>query len=368
MEFLDRIYLDNTIRSYLIVIGTILFVLLVKKYLSRYIVSIVYKMAKRVWVELDKQSFLDLVAEPVEWFLVIVITIFTLDKLQYPEALKFDIYGHSINDILSRLGPGIMVVTFIWLLLRLIDFIALVLKEKANIANDTRDNQLIVFFRDFLKVIVGICGVLLIIKASFHQPIGSVLTGLSLVGAGLALAAKESLENLIASFIIFFDKPFFTGDVVKVNAVTGTVERIGLRSTRIRTGDKTLVTVPNKQMVDSIVDNWSLRTERRAEIKLELSSQTKAEIIEKLVAEIKTVLSAHSEKINSSSIFVNSITRDSIIITTEYFTLPFAMSEFAQLRNDINLQVKKSVEQNNVEFAGESSNIIIRNEDNNTDG
>jgi MscS family membrane protein len=99
----------------------------------------------------------------------------------------------------------------------------------------------------------------MIIKACFNQPLGHLLTGLSIVGAALALSARESLENLIASFIIFFDKPFFSGDTVKVNNITGTVEKIGLRSTRILTTDKTLVTVPNKQMVDSIVDNWSMR-------------------------------------------------------------------------------------------------------------
>ena len=91
---------------------------------------------------------------------------------------------------------------------------------------------------------------LVIIRFAFGWNIGSLLTGLSIVGAAIALALKESLENLIASFIIFFDKPFATGDLVKVNAITGTVEKIGLRSTRIRTEQKTFVTVPNKQMVD----------------------------------------------------------------------------------------------------------------------
>ncbi len=363
MEFLDRIYFDNTVRSYLLVAGTILFVLLIKRYLSRYVVSLFYKLAKRIWATLDKRSFLDLVAEPVEWFLVIVISIFSIDKLHFPGALEFDIYGHSTHDIFSRLGPGIIIVSFIWLVMRLIDFIAVVLEEKANHTEDTRDNQLIVFFRDFLKVIICIVGVLLIIKASFHQPIGSVLTGLSLVGAGLALAAKESLENLIASFIIFFDKPFFTGDTVKVNTVTGMVERIGLRSTRIRTGDKTLVTVPNKQMVDSVVDNWSLRTERRAEIKLELSSQTAGSVLQHLTDDIKNILSGHHEHINSSEVFVREITRDSIIITAEYFTMPFSFTEFLQLKNDINLQIKNMMEDNHAAFAGESRQPVIKGED-----
>ena len=106
----------------------------------------------------------------------------------------------------------------------------------------------------------------------------------------MALAAKESLENLIASFVIFFDKPFYTGDVVKVNNITGTVEHIGLRSTRIRTQEKTLVTVPNKQMVDSVVDNLSMRNQRRAEIKLEFVPKTTTENIENLITELKKIL------------------------------------------------------------------------------
>jgi MscS family membrane protein len=282
MDFLDTIYFNNALQSYLLVSGTIILALLIKKYLSRYVVSLVFRLASRIWTNLHKKNFLDLVVEPMSWFLVIVIAVFAIDKLQFPDALKFEIYGHSINDIISRIGPGVIIVTFIWLVLRIVDFIAIVLEEKANLTEHARDNQLIVFFRDFLKVIIGIGGTLLIIKACFHQPIGNVFTGLSLVGAGLALAAKESLENLIASFIIFFDKPFFTGDVVKVNAVNGTVEKIGLRSTRIRTVDKTLVTVPNKQMVDSVVDNWSLRTQRRTEIRLELSSGTSAAALQVL--------------------------------------------------------------------------------------
>ena len=367
MDFLDQIYFDNTVRSFLIVILIILFVLVVKKYLSQYLVSLIYKLAKRVWSTLDKKSFLDLVVEPFKWFLAIVIAVFAIDKLNFPSALDYEIYGHTTKDIFSRVGPGIIIATFIWLLLRLIDFIAVVLEGKTNLTADARDNQLIVFFRDFLKVIIGIVGLLLIIKACFHQPIGNVLTGLSLVGAVLALAAKESLENLIASFIIFFDKPFFTGDTIKVNAITGTVERIGLRSTRIRTGDKTLVTVPNKQMVDSAVDNWSMRTERRAEIKLELSAGTSATVLEKLLTELKALLTTHTESISSSTVFIKELSKNSSMISVEYFTAPFTLNEFFELKEKINLSIKKILEENHVEFAGESSSIFIKSE-NNTEG
>jgi MscS family membrane protein len=362
MEFLDQVYFDNSVRSYLIVAGIIFFMLMAKRYLSQYIVSLIFKLAKRFWKTLDRQSFLDKVVEPFKWFITIVVSVFTVDKLYFPSALNVEIYGHSTKDIFSRIGPGIIIATFIWLLMRLIDFIAIILERKVSPTEEKKETQLIVFFRDFLKVIIGIVGVLLIIKACFHQPIGSVLTGLSIVGAALALAAKESLENLIASFIIFFDKPFFTGDTVRVNTITGTVERIGLRSTRIRTGDKTLVTVPNKQMVDSAVDNWSMRTERRAEIKLELSSGTKKETLELLLSAIKKLIAAHNAQIAASDVFIKDISRNAIVITIEYFTQPVPIKDFFELKNNINLQIKQLLEESNVEFAGDSSNIVIKEE------
>jgi MscS family membrane protein len=362
MDFLDTIYFSNTLRSYLLVAGIILLALLVKKYLSRYVALLAYRLMSRIWTALHKQNFLDFVVEPMSWFLVIVITVFAVDKLQFPDVLKFEIYGHSSNDIVSRIGPGVIIFTFIWLVLRMIDFIALVLEEKASLTIDKRDDQLIVFFRDFLKVIVVIIGILLIIKACFHQPIGNVLTGLSIVGAALALAAKESLENLIASFIIFFDKPFFAGDLVKVNAVTGTVERIGLRSTRIRTADKTLVTVPNKQMVDSVVDNWSLRTERREEIRLELSSQITAATLQQIAEGIKKIIDGHKDQIITADVFVKDISKNAIVITAEYFTNDIAIKEFFILKENINLQIKKLLEDNKAAFAADFSNIVIRGE------
>ncbi|MGG9971028.1 mechanosensitive ion channel family protein [Ferruginibacter sp. SUN002] len=362
MNFLDEIHFNNTIRSYIIVGTTILVVLLLKRYLSRYIAALCYRLVHRIWSTIEKRTFVDLVVEPLEWFLVIFISIFAIDKLNFPQALEYDIYGHTTRDIASRLGIGIIIIAFTWLLLRFVDFVAMVMEHKANLTADTRDDQLIVFFRDFLKVIIGVIGVLLIIKACFHQPIGQLLTGLSIVGAALALAAKESLENLIASFIIFFDKPFFTGDIVKVNTVTGKVEHIGLRSTRIRTTDKTLVTVPNKQMVDTMVDNFSMRTNRRAEIKLELSSKTSLALTQALTEAIKKSLAAREDQISSHSVFVKDISRNGIVVTVEYFTQPFSMDEFDTLKQTINFEIKKMLEENEINFAGEVNTIAINND------
>lgn len=362
MDFLDQVYFNNSIRSYIVVGGIILVTLLLKRYLSRYLVALSFRLAKRVWKILNKESFINLVVEPMEWFLVILIAVFAIDKLNFPDALLYTIYGHTTADILTRLGTAVIIISFIWLVLRLVDFIAFMLEERANLTPDARDNQLVVFLRDFLKVIIGIVGLLLIIKASFNQPLGNLLTGLSIVGAALALGAKESLENLIASFIIFFDKPFFAGDTVKVNNIIGRVERIGLRSTRILTGDKTIVTMPNKQMVDSIVDNWSMRTQRRAEIKLELSVKTPLAKVEIIISELKQILDSHSEDIAPYSVFLKDISKTGITIIIEYFTEPIDLAGFDAIKQTISLQVKKLLEDNTVEFSGEANTIVINND------
>jgi MscS family membrane protein len=362
MDFLDKVYFDNTLRSYLVVGGTILLVLLLKRYLSRYLVSLIFRLVKRIWKTVSKESFVDLVVGPFEWFLLLLISVFAIDKLNFPNILLYTLYGHTTADIVARIGTGIIIASFILLVLRLIDFIAVVLEERANLTPDARDNQLVVFLRDFLKVIVGIIGILLIIKACFNQPLGNLLTGLSIVGAALALGAKESLENLIASFIIFFDKPFFTGDTVKVNNITGRVEKIGLRSTRILTGDKTIVTMPNKQMVDSIVDNLSMRTQRRAEIILELSVKTSVAKAEIIIAAVKKILDEKKSQLLSYSVFFKDLSKNGITINTEYFTDDITLSEFDTLKQTINLQIKKLLEDNAVEFAGEPSTIVINNE------
>ena len=350
MNFLNEIFFNNTIKSYLIVAGIIFIVLMLKKYLSHYIASVFYKLVQKNWKTISKEKFISLVVDPFKWFLFILVSIFSIDKLNFPEEIHCTIYGHSTEDITARLANAFIIISFTWLMLRLVDFVAVVLEEKANLNADVKDDQLIVFFRDFLKVIIVVCGILLIIKACFNQPIGQLLTGLSIVGAALALAAKESLENLIASFIIFFDKPFFTEDTVKVNNITGKVERIGLRSTRIRTPEQTLVTVPNKQMVDSIVDNWSMRTMRHAEINLELSAKTSLEQIENLMIAIKKMLEEKKDRIISYDVFLKDINK-AILVGINYFTSHNTLKEFNEIKEDVNLKILQLLESGNIEFA-----------------
>lgn len=359
MEFLDRILFDNTIMSYLVVALTIFLVFAFKKILSHYIASLIFILIHNTWKNIEKSEFKNLIVRPLGWLIVIVVTVFSLGSLHFPSALRFDIYKFNSFDLFNKIGTCIIIISFIRFVLSFVDFIALILEQKALLTQNKNDDQLIVFFRDFLKVVITLAGILILLKAGFNQNIGSLLTGLSIVGAALALAAKESLENLIASVIIFFDKPFFIGDTLKVNNVTGTVERIGLRSTRIRTVEKTLVTVPNKQMVDSIVDNYSMRNERRAELRLELSLKTNSDNITDFIEKAKNTLARFEAEIPSYSVYFTEYTKNGIVISVEYFTIPFSMDEFQELKQTIILSIKKVLDEADIEMASSAADINI---------
>ncbi len=201
-------------------------------------------------------------------------------------------------------------------------------------------------------------GVLLILHFCFHYRITNFLTGLSIVGAAIALAAKESVENFIASFIIFFDKPFSTGDTVKVQGFNGVVEKIGLRSTRIRTDHKTYITVPNKQMVDTILDNITLRTQRRADIKLEISLTATSAQLKTITQGIKAILL--QDIIELSSVYLSDTGKNAHVVAAQYFaSMSQTFAEFQDLQQNINLEIIELLEKNNVELAAASSDVVV---------
>lgn len=357
-DFLDNIFLSNTARHWLFIIGFILLVVVFRKLLSKIVARSIHTIVRASWSKSEREMFISHVMSPLGNFIVALIGVTLLHDLTFPEALKFQVYGHETVHIFPKLGVLIVIITFVWFLLSLVNYIAKIFENDAKEAQNKGQDQLIMFLRDLIKVFVIISGILLILQMVLNKDIKAVLQGLTIVGAALALAAKESLENLIASFIIFFDKPFYAGDTVKINNVTGKVERIGLRSTRLRTNDKTLITIPNKQMVDNIVDNFSLRTHRRGEIKLELSDKTNSTKATVLIEELKKLF-ASREELTKSSVFLTDYNKGGATVVAEYFTLPNTLDEFNTVKQELNIAVMNIVAKQQLEMSSNAGTVNI---------
>lgn len=361
-NYLQYEFLNNTIQAWLIVAGVILFGWLIKKFISKYLAGLLFRLFAKAGRTFHKQSFLQLILGPLETFLLLLIAVIAADNLRFPALFNVQIHRINSQAAIKAIVNAALVITFINLCIRVIKYIALIMGEKANKTLDQTGNQLIIFFADFFKVLLIILGILLVLKFSFDYNITNLLTGLSIVGAAIALATKESLENLIASFIIFFDKPFIIGDTVKVLSFTGTVEKIGLRSTRIRTDQKTYITVPNKQMVDTVLDNITMRTQRKAELRLQLNLSTTTEQMRTAIIAVKNIL--QKPEIENTSVFVSDTGGDAHVITVEYFTSMFqTIDAFNTLREQVNLEIIDMLTKSNIQFAEAVTSIALKKEE-----
>ena len=348
---LDQQIWSNTIRSYLFVAGILLVTLLIKRLVSRFFASLIY-----TWV--DKKNHSDLrkshvhrLLVPIEQFLLFLVAIIALYELKFPEAWDLKLFKLSLQQFIESGIKFIFILLLIRVSLRTLEFISIILENKARLTKDLSDDQLILFFRDFFKVIIYIIGILMVFRYVFNESIGNLVTSLSIVGAAIALSTRESLENIIASFIIFFDKPFTIGDLVKVSDFTGTIEKIGLRSTRIRTQEKTYISVPNKQMVDSIVDNISLRSERKIEMDLQLSVQTSATAIAAFANHMRAVLSTQTG-VNSFQVFVAESGKQYHALHIECLvTIQLEIDAFQMIREQLNLAAIEYANAHQIQFS-----------------
>jgi MscS family membrane protein len=143
-----------------------------------------------------------------------------------------------------------------------------------------------------LKALVVLVGVAILFHIAGVNPT-AFLAGVGIGGVAVALAAQKSLENILGAMTIISDKAIRVGDVCRAGEFTGTVEDIGLRSTRIRTPGRTVVSIPNGQLITMSLENFSLRDKFLFHHRIHLSYETSADRLRDCLAGIRTVLDKH---------------------------------------------------------------------------
>ncbi len=206
---------------------------------------------------------------------------------------------------------------------------------------------------------VIILGTLTVLSSVFSVNVAALATGLGIGGIAIAMASKESLENLLGSFTIFLDKPFTYGDVVTVNGYTGTVEKVGFRSTRIRTYDKSIVTVPNKNMVNAELDNLGLRPIRRA-VQHWFDLWNPVATIKAIVAELEGMINAHPNTTEDGArVRFEAFGASSLDILILYYVDSPEWELLINTRQDINLSIIEIVKAAGSDFAFPTTSVFL---------
>ena len=187
---------------------------------------------------------------------------------------------------------SVLTLAAIWAAYRVVDLACDVLEKKAKSTTTKIDDLLLPLARKTAKVLVTVFGVIYVASALDYE-ILPLLTGLGIGGLAVAFAAKDTIENFFGSIAVIADRPFEVGDWVVVDDVEGTVEELGIRSTRIRTFYDSVVTVPNATLVRATVDNYGRRRYRRFTTHIGLTYGTPPEAVEAFCEAVRELIRQH---------------------------------------------------------------------------
>lgn len=332
----------------------LLIAILLKKYLAIVLTKIIFALFKRHSKGRFTEQFKHLMLQPLQGLVVTIffyIAIYQLSKLFNQivvfERMKFDgkelvKTNGTIITLMNALDSLFLLLTtfyFFWLITRMLDFLFLVWTKRAEDEGDRQRQQLLPLLSDVLKVVTWVIGVFSVLGAVFHVNVAALVAGLGIGGIALAFAAKDSLENLLASFMVLIDKPFATGDWIKVDGVEGNIEKVGFRSTRIRSFDKSLIILPNKKLIENNLENFSERGTRRVKLTVGAVYGLSRSTLELVMAEMAKLIEGVAHAVGKPTIFVDEFGDYAINIVVVYFLDTKAGYDFFEKKQEVNLGI-----------------------------
>ena len=354
LEILTTNLFGNTLKEYLFFVAIILIGLIFKKLLSKYLSNLLYKIIGEKGNNVGIDKFDELLTKPIGFFIMLCVFYFGFNYLEFPSFID-----NNFQNIFSKLFTLIFIYAVFKIFLKVIDYIGLILKQRAALTENKMDDQLIPFATEIGRILVIIFALFFVLGNVFGINITALATGLGIGGIAIAMASKESLENLLGSFTIFFDRPFTVGDVVKAGNVTGMVEKVGFRSTRIKTFDKSVVTVPNKKMIDAELDNLGLRPVRRVKFHVGLTYSTTTEQIKKIVSEIQEMINSHEKTNEEGKVRFQEFGASSLDILILYYVNSPKWEDLIDVKEDINYKIMDIVKKHNSDFAFPSTSVYL---------
>ena len=362
-DFFQQVYYNNTVEDYCWFSGMMLAGIVFEKYLSKLMSNLLYKLVRKYSEGVENDKFYELLHAPLSLFIYLILLYTATSHIEYPEEWGLSpVDEFGLKMVIHRLYLTFLAASITWAISKIVDFIGIVLLKKAEKTESKQDDQIIPFAVEFIKIIIYVIAIFSILGSVFNVNIASLIAGLGIGGLALALAAKESLENLLGSFTIFFDKPFVVGDMVKVGNITGTVEKVGFRSTRLRTLEKSFLTVPNKKMIDAELDNLTLRTFRRELFTIGVLYGTKAEQIKAIVEDIQKLIDEHPHTNQDGKVRFSSFGSSSLDIMVLYFVDTMDYGVFLDVKQEINYKIMEIVANHGSDFAYPTQTIHLHKE------
>jgi MscS family membrane protein len=347
----NGIYLDNSAWDLILFGGIILLGFILRRFFSNSFSKIVYRFLPNESISI--QDCVQLIRKPFELLIFWIFLFFAVKNLHIPSIWGIEpINKTGLLYFINKAYESAVIFTVTWVIVRLMKVVILVAQEKWNGADQKSKQQFIPFLNDLSMVFIITAAGFVFLGRIFEVDVVALITGLGIGGLALALAARETLENLFASFTIFLDLPFVVGDNIQIGSISGDIEKIGFRSTRIRGADGNLILVPNRLLTSQSLENMSERDYRRAKYTILCELNTKPSQIETAIASIESlILEDPLCKKKTPKVILEGFGAYSIDISVTYFVQTKDFAKFQATKQAINLGILKVLEKEKIVMA-----------------
>jgi MscS family membrane protein len=339
---------ENTLTHFAVAACFLVGAVLLRRVVTNLIFGRLKKLAAKTKTTLDDKLFPALEA-PVATF-IMLLGIFCAQKVLVLSPMHEQVGAYGATMAFS-------LVVF-WGLFRALS----ALLDHGQEVASSRQMGLAAFMPWIKKTVLAlflVIGVLLVMQRLGFN-VQALLAGLGIGGLAFALAAQDTIANLFGSIVVAIDQPFKQGEVVRIGAHTGTAEDIGLRSTKLRLIDRSLVILPNKLVSSEAIVNLSRFTARRVEQVLTLTYGTTAAQMEALTGEVRGLILQEAE-VDPASVMVyfRDLNASSLDLWVVYATRQPDFQQHMALRQRLNLAFMRAVEARGLSFAFPTSTVHV---------
>ncbi len=354
MDFLDYTYYHNTVLEWSIALGIILGGVIVAKILYWFTSTIMKTITSKTKTKLD-DLLIDKLEKPVILIIIIAAYYWGVSYLNFPK----DANGLSIGleNLLFKLATFALVIDITWMISRILD--AIVEEYVVPIAEKSEsdfDDQVLPIMRKGIRAVIWIMGIIIGMD-NLGIDITAMIAGLGIGGLALALAAQDMVKNIFGGIMIFLDKPFKIGERIQIDGFDGTVEEVGLRSTRVRTLEGRLLIVNNSTFSDNTVVNVSAEHTRKVVLNLGMTYDTTPEQMQRSMDILKEIVIAHPAiETEDASIGFNAYGDFALGILFVYRIKK--AGDILQTQTEINLEILNRFNAEGLEFAFPTQTIF----------
>jgi MscS family membrane protein len=345
--FLTFSLFDIPLGNFLVAVVVLLFFLLLSKLFTHIVLGLLQRVSKLSETHYDDRIVSALRAPVSFAFIIIGLHLFFI--IIFKETV-------TIKNILNTL----IVYDIFWAILSTVEALRGLAHKTASKFSADLSKEVGNFMLTILKIFISGIGLGAMLQV-WGINLTALVASLGIGGLAFALAAKDAASNLFGSFSLLADKSIRIGEWIKVNGVEGTVEDIGMRTTKIRSFGQSLITVPNQIVANNPIENFSRRGIRRIKMRIGLTYSTSSEQIIKIVKEIKYMLQEHESISQKETLIVNfeSFGDSSLNIFIYTFTSTSNWEKYLDIREDVHLNIMHIVEKNRSSFAFPSQSIYV---------